>query len=82
VPTYEHRLTHIASVTLKHIDVGKTGYLCKIDDQAELPVQNIRLVDVKAGSLSEEAIQNKTLSDLRFRSQAVIEMVIRKLRFQ
>jgi len=61
VPTCERRLTHIASVTLKHIDVGKTGYLCKIDGQAELPVQNIRLVDVKAGSLSEEAIQNKNV---------------------
>lgn len=58
VPTYERKLTAISGIHLQNVRVGKAGYVCKIEGQAEMPVSNVTLSNVVAENTREEAVQN------------------------
>jgi len=65
VPTYERRLTKIEGVYLKNISIGEASYLCKINAQKEMPVENVTLINVHADRLVEAPVQNANVIGFR-----------------
>jgi hypothetical protein len=65
VPTVVRRLTPIEAVYLENVKAEAAKFLVKINGNADLPVRNIRLENVRLGKSSEEPIQTKQVNDLR-----------------
>ncbi len=54
VPTYEKRLTPIQNVFLTNISAGEVKFISRVLGQAELPVKNISLQNIKADKVNQQ----------------------------
>ena len=54
VPTYEERLTPIQDVFFENITAGNMRYIASIRASKEMPVRNISLTRIKAGTVKED----------------------------
>jgi len=51
MPTNERRLTPIAGIHVSGVVVREAGFVCHIKGQAELPVRDVRLRDLRVGTV-------------------------------
>jgi polygalacturonase len=51
VPTYERRLTPIEGLHVSNINVGDAKFMCYIKAEAEMPVKDVTLRDIKVGTV-------------------------------
>jgi polygalacturonase len=56
VPTYERRLTPIEGLHVSKVTVNEAKFLCRIKGEAELPVKNVTLRDIKVKTLRETPV--------------------------
>jgi polygalacturonase len=61
VPTYERRLTPIEGLHVSNIQVGEAKFLCHIKAEAEMPVKNVTLRDVKIGVITGVAVETENV---------------------
>ena len=62
VPTVERRLTPIEGLHVSRVRVGEAGFVCRIKGEAELPVKDVTLIDVKVARVGGDAVSTKNVT--------------------
>lgn len=62
VPTIERRLTPIEGLHVSEVRVGEAKFVCQIKGEAELPVKDVSLDDVKVARLGGEAVLTRNVT--------------------
>jgi polygalacturonase len=64
-PTYVRRLTQIEGIRVTHVAVGVAKHVCRIKGEAELPVVNVALRDVKVARVLATPFMTENVKDFR-----------------
>lgn len=59
MPTNERRLTPIAGLHVSNVQVAEAQFVCQIKGQAELPVHDVSLRDLRVGTLRGASVLNE-----------------------
>lgn len=54
VPTYERKLTPIKDIYVTDVEAGNAGFISRILGEREVPVQNVRLKNIKVDTIRQE----------------------------
>jgi polygalacturonase len=61
VPTVERRLTRIEDIHVSNVTTGEAKFLCEIKGEAELPVKNVTLKNIKVAKITGSPVTLKNV---------------------
>jgi polygalacturonase len=61
VPTYERRLTPIEGLHVSNIRVGEAKFMCYIKAEAEMPVKDVTLQDIKVATVHGKPVHTENV---------------------